>query len=157
MDFGKYQYQEQKRSREAKLHPSAAARVQRRPLEQRCARHDLGRACMDLHGFVMGNRLGGRNEDLDARGEHRDRDERARSDDDHAALELVLLDADEVQGDAAARARGLQPALMSLNTTDPRTPTGRSICSMAVSSKRAARARRTPDRCGEKGRVFSDR
>ena len=80
---------------------------------------------MHLHGFVVGDRLGCRREAFDTRRQHRDRHERARSGDDHSALELVLLDADKIQGYAASRARRIQRALVGLDPADTRAPATR--------------------------------
>ena len=80
---------------------------------------------MYLHGLVMGDGVGGRAQNLDARGHHRNRGERAGSDDDHAALELIFLHADEVQGHAAPRSRRIQRALVGLDPANTRAPTAR--------------------------------
>ena len=80
---------------------------------------------MDFDGLVMGDGFGRRAEDLDARGHHRDRGERARPDDDHSAPKLVLLDTGEVQRDSATRARHVERAFVGLDPADSRALAGR--------------------------------
>ena len=63
-------------------------------------------------------------EHLDTGGEHRDRHERAGTDHDHPPRELVLLDAREVQGDAATRDRRLESPLVRLDPANAGTQTG---------------------------------
>src|SRR5207237_2197211 len=84
----------------------------------------------------MGDGLRGRAQDLDARGHHGNRGERAGSDDDHAALELIFLDADEVQGHAAPWSRRIERALVGLDPADTRALTARQYLDLVAGRER---------------------
>src|SRR5438270_8263029 len=84
----------------------------------------------------MGDGLGGRDQNLDARGHHRNRGERAGSDDDHSALELIFLDADEVQGHAAPWSRRIECALVGLDPADARALASRQDLDLVAGRER---------------------
>ena len=112
------------RLREPKLRPAGGAGVESRALEQRDTGHHLGGAEVHLHGLVVCERTRRRREQRDARRDDRGRRERSGVRDDHAPREIVLVDASQVQRDAAPRTGEGETALVRLDPADPRAPAG---------------------------------
>ena len=110
---------------EAQLRPRRCAGVEHSALQQRDTRHHLGRTDVHLHRFVVSERARCRGQERKSRRYHRRRLERTGPCDNHAARELVLLDAGEIQRDAASGAGALQSTLVGLDPANPRALRGR--------------------------------
>ena len=87
-------------------------------LEERDARHHLGRAGVQLDVIVMPERTGCRGEHAYPRGEDRGRRDRAGPCDRHPAGELFLRDPRKVEGDAASGRRDVEALLVRLDPAD---------------------------------------